>query len=427
MTSSSITAQYLARFAAVTADGAAGEPRPLPLTGAQRRFVVMRSANRGGPPDVVPLYFRFPAGAVDEDRLRDAVGQVAAVHPALRLRAGIRRGIPVHLPGAPSPVVRRLVPRPDESAVGALRRAIEGEREATPLRLYLAADTAGGEAVDALALVVDHAACDEQALAQITDDLAAAYAARSTAADVPPARLRAADDAYRAAVELQLDAELRASDPGALAYWTRRLAGVHRPQAAHAPGPTGRVAAADARLPGPPDAGAGSAFPALLDACAEAARELYGEARRPLLGYPWGGRPYGAGDVLGCFLNTVAHLAPKKAAADVWWDDLDRADTPFDEVVRAVRAAGQDWYGELDGMVTLEDLGRRPPLRLGDAEGHEFHVPARPSQAPFAVSFSQGDGLLVRMVWRTDLFPEPRAMAAFGRLTGRLGTPMRAP
>ncbi len=72
--------------------------------------------------------------------------------------------------------------------------------------------------------------------------------------------------------------------------------------------------------------------------------------------------------MLGCFLNTVVFPATAAAAgpdaraasATAWWDDLDRADTPFDEVVRAARAAGAPWSGRLDGLLTVEDARRAP-------------------------------------------------------------------
>ncbi|MFH9501017.1 non-ribosomal peptide synthetase, partial [Streptomyces rimosus] len=103
-----------------------------------------------------------------------------------------------------------------------------------------------------------------------------------------------------------------------------------------------------------------------------------------------------------------------------WWDDLDHADTPFDEVVRAARSAAVPWTGRLDGLLTFEDLHRRPPLRLGGVAGREVHIDGRPLQAPFAVSVSYGTDLLVRMAWDRDAVPAGRAHDAFARMTAEL-------
>ena len=106
------------------------------------------------------------------------------------------------------------------------------------------------------------------------------------------------------------------------------------------------------------------------------------------IGYPWGGRPAGADPVLGCFLNTVVFPADTSRApapevtATEWWDDLDRADTPFDEVVRAARAGGAAWSGRLDGLLTVDDSRHRVPLRLGAVAGREVHIGGRQVRGP---------------------------------------------
>ncbi len=103
-----------------------------------------------------------------------------------------------------------------------------------------------------------------------------------------------------------------------------------------------------------------------------------------------------------------------------WWDDLDHADTPFDEVVRAARTAAVPWTGQLDGLLTFEDLHRRPPLELDGVAGREVHIDGRPLQAPFAVSVSYGADLLVRLAWDRDAFPDGLAHDAFAALTAEL-------
>ncbi|KWT58452.1 non-ribosomal peptide synthetase [Streptomyces albus subsp. albus] len=449
-TGASITEQYLARYEKAAAG--AGDPAGLlPVTGAQRRFLLARRLAPGGRPDIVPLFFAFPRGTVDVERLRAAAGHLAAVHPALRMRPDVLRGAPVQRLGAPAAQVERVVPRPGESATAALRRTLlEWTAEGPPFRLFLAdahsslEPEVGGAplpsaagAVEILALALDHAVCDEQSLGRISADLADAYERRLGPDDVPPHRAAEEAAGYREAVHLQLDAEKRASRPESLAYWARRIApasattgGAPAPVTStittsktQQPRPTGAL---QTRLPLRADDGRATAFPVLLGACGSAARALAeadAPGRTPLLGYPWGGRPAAAPDVLGCFLNTVVHPVTARGLDDLtttWWDDLDHADTPFDEVVRAARSAAAPWTGRLDGLLTFEDLHRRPPLRLGGVAGREVHIDGRPLQAPFAVSVSYGTDLLVRMAWDRDAVPDGRAHDAFARMTAEL-------
>ncbi|MEV5599701.1 non-ribosomal peptide synthetase [Streptomyces sp. NPDC052496] len=447
-----ITEQYLARYEKAAA-GASDPDALLPVTGAQRRFLLARRLAPGGRPDVVPLFFAFPRGTIDVARLRAAAGHLAAAHPALRTRPDVLRGAPVQRLGTPEAQVDRVTPRPGESAAAALRRTLLAwTPEGPPLRLFLAdahgaaeagdgvqAPAGGGPgAVEILALALDHAVCDEQSLGRISADLEAAYGQRLGPGDVPRDRAAAEEAGYREAVRLQLDVEQRASGPAALAYWAQRItpaladggasAAPARRTAQQAPAPAvpRPTGALQARLPIRTDDGRATAFPVLLGACGSAARalsEAHTPGRTPLLGYPWGGRPAAAAPVLGCFLNTVVHPASACGPDDLtttWWDDLDHADTPFDEVVRAARTAAVPWTGQLDGLLTFEDLHRRPPLRLGGVAGREVHIDGRPLQAPFAVSVSYGTDLLVRMAWDRDAFPDGLVHDAFAALTAEL-------
>jgi hypothetical protein len=137
--------------------------------------------------------------------------------------------------------------------------------------------------------------------------------------------------------------------------------------------------------------------------------------------------------VLGCFLNTVVFPAATGRApsgaevtADTWWDDLDRADVPFDAVVHAAREAGSGWSGRLDGLLTVDDSRQRPPLRLAGTEGREVHVDGRPVRGPFAVSVTQGPELRLRMVWDRAVLDDRTALDAFDALAGALGTTTEA-
>ncbi|MFI1970599.1 non-ribosomal peptide synthetase [Streptomyces cinnamoneus] len=429
MQSSSITSSYLAGYRRVTggtrgaaeAEGPGGSGALLPVTGAQRRFLLARRLDPAGRPALVPLFFTFPAGAVDPDRLRAAALHLAALHPALRTRPLVRRGVPLQRVTEPEAHVGRVRPRPGERAEGALLRALaRWPAEGPPLRLFLAGD---GDGEEILAVVLDHVACDEQSLGRVLADLGDAYRDRLGPHDVPADRAEAGLASYRDAVLLQLDAEDGGSGPRALAHWTRRLAGLRPPGPVPHEGTSAGTGTARRRLPLGVAGGRAAAFPAVLHACARAARTLHGPDRVAALGYPWGGRPAAAAPVLGCFLNTVVHPADDVGPGErtvAWWDDLDHADAPFDSVVHAARGAGVPWSGRLDGLLTFEDLGRRPPLRLGDATGRETHLDDRPLPAPFAVSVSYGTDVLVRMAWDRAAVPDGLARDAFETLLDTL-------
>ncbi|MFK0013141.1 non-ribosomal peptide synthetase [Streptomyces sp. NPDC091027] len=419
----SITSQYLARYRRLAGDGS---DTLLPVTGAQRRFVLVRRLDPSGRPDVVPMFFAFPQGTVDPERLRTAACRLAARHTALRSRPDVLRGTPVLSVTEPDVTLTRPAPAPGEAPADTLRRALAAwDPQGPALRLFLVHDEEREEEI--LAVALDHAVCDGRSLARIVDELGAAYGEEDLAAPPEPEETKAELAAYHDAVLRQLAAEERAETPAAAAYWADRL----RALRAHAPAPlasrvpegTRPSGAAQARLPAHDG---GVSFPGLLDACRAAARELYGPGLAVPLGYPWGGRPAGADPVVGCFLNTLVCPAdsgdgPGSAVtADAWWDDLDRADVPFDAVVAAVRAAGSDWTGGLDGLLTVDDDSRRPPLRLAGVEGREVHVDGRPVRGPFAVSVTQGAEIRLRMVWDRAVLDDATAHRAFDALTHAL-------
>lgn len=446
----SITSQYLARFRRLDdgAGGADGDGAPalLPVTGAQRRFVLVRAMDPAGRPDLVPMFFSFPRGTVDLTRLAAAARRLAVLHPVLRARPEVLRGTPVLRLGAPEVPVTRVSCEPGEDAAAALRRVLcDWAPQGAPLRMFLVADGAQdshelvGPGADGprevLAVVLEHTACDGQSLSRIVEELGAAYAAGRAADGPSPADAAAELDAYREAVFLQLAAEDRAGSPAAMAYWGDRLRAVReRTRSADEPQGPARdglpSGSAERRVPAPE---AGASFPQLLDACRAAAEVLYGKGHVVPLGYPWGGRPAGAAPVLGCFLNTVVFptatgtgpVTPEETAG-AWWDDLDHAGTPFDAVVHAARAAGSGWRGGLDGLLTVDDARRRPPLRLDGVTGREIHIDGRAVRGPFAVSVTQGPELQLRMVWDRAVHSDEAAEDAFAALTRALGAPPTA-
>ncbi|MFD8322078.1 non-ribosomal peptide synthetase [Kitasatospora purpeofusca] len=439
---SSITAAYLTRYRSLaSAAGTGSDPAPLlPLTGAQRRFLITRHRDRLARTDVVPLFFAFPRGTVDLARLHRAALRLARQHPALCGEFTVLRGTPVLRLGEPSVEVARVpvdpsgaeadraagAGQPDGPARAALLRALlDWPTDGPALRLLLAAGPRDEE--ELLAVALDHAACDEQSLGLVTEGLGAAYADADGGEDLPGGGRAEAVESYRAAVEGQLDAEARAAGEAAQRHWAARLGAL-----ADAPEGTGPAGAARStgmavdRLPAVTGAARSGVFPALLDAVAAAAHRLDGGDRVLALGYPWGGRPADTAPVLGCFLNTLVHPAPPGPPRPLdslgaeWWDDLDHADTPYDEVVRAARSAGASWSGALDGLLTFEDLHRRPPLVLGGTAGREVHLAGRPLAAPIAVSASHGEDLLVRLAWDRERYADAAAEAAFVTLLATL-------
>ncbi|MEU8780170.1 non-ribosomal peptide synthetase [Streptomyces sp. NPDC048637] len=425
----SITSQYLARYRRL--DAGDGTPVLLPVTGAQRRFALVRAMDPAGRPDLVPMFFAFPRGTVDPVRLAAAANRLAARHPVLRGRPAVLRGTPVLRLERPQVPVTRPACAPGEDAATVLRRALgQWTPDGSPLRLFLVPDGPEGTE-EVLAVVLDHSACDGQSLARIVGELGAGHDEGPGADGPSPADVAAELTAYREAVLGQLEAEERAGAPEAMAYWGDRLrtvreqAPVARPEPL-SPGalPTG---SAGLRMPAPPD---GVPFPELLNAARAAAAVLYGAGHVVPLGYPWGGRPAGAAPVLGCFLNTVVFPTATgddtpgaSATAAAWWDDLDHAATPFDAVVHAARAAGSGWSGRLDGMLTVDDSRRHPPLRLGGVTGREIHVDGRAVRGPFAVSVTQGPELRLHMVWDRAVLPDNTAESAFTALADAVRTP----
>ncbi|MFB7267612.1 condensation domain-containing protein, partial [Streptomyces nojiriensis] len=225
----SITSQYLARHRRLTGDRS---DTLLPVTGAQRRFLLMRSLDPSGRPDVVPMFFAFPSGTIDPERLRAAASRLAARHTALRSRPAVVRGTPVLRVADPEVGVTWSALVPGESPADGLRRALAAwDAQGPPLRLFLVRDEERAE--DILAVALDHAVCDGRSLARIVEELGAAYGEEATEPPVEPGETEAELAAYQDAVLRQLAAEERAETPEAAAYWADRL----RALQAHAPAP----------------------------------------------------------------------------------------------------------------------------------------------------------------------------------------------
>lgn len=422
----SITSAYLRRFQQL--------PRltdshhlVVPVTGAQRRFCLDRRLDPQHRPNLAPVFYTFPAGTIDLRRLESAGRWLSARHPALRARLGVIRGVPVQVVDpVPIVMVARLAQEAGLEANTLLARALEDwTPDGPPLRMFLAGDGV----TETLAVAFDHGVCDEQSINIVIKELAASYREELTEADVTATQASASIAEYEDEVRRQLALEDAASDSQALSYWASRLAGI-------GPCPQVPQVATDVhsmlrRLPGPISAQARPGiFPALLYACGSAARQLFGMTTPPLA-YPWTSRSAESFHLTGCFINTVVFpvnedaLTSDTALPDVtarWWDDLDWADTPFDEVLRAVRGGTGAWSGQIGVLVTFEDTSRRAELRLGGTAGREVYLGNRRMQAPVCVSVSSGEDLVVRMMWNGELWGRQAGASAFDRLASMLST-----
>ena len=437
----SITGQYLARYQRIAAGD--GESDLLPVTGAQRRFALVRSLDPAGRPDIVPMFFAFPRGTVDPVRLRAAANHLAARHPVLRARPEVLRGTPALRLAEPDVPVERRVRAPGEDAADALRRALSAwTAQGSPLRLFLCRGRTGCRGRGARRRTGPRRLRRPVAGTHRRGARAAAYATGSAPeTSRPPTRPPNWPPTGKRSCCSSTPSSARGRPP----RWSTGADGCARcanalrcpvPQAL-APGtlPTG---AAELRLPAP---ASGVPFPALLDACRAAARVLYGAGHVSPIGYPWGGRPAAAAPVVGCFLNTVVFPAGTddapggpsgddpfgaEATAAAWWDDLDRADTPFDEVVHAARSAGSLWSGRLDGLLTVDDARRRPPLSLGGVAGREIHIDGRPSAPRSPCPSPTGRNSTSAWCGTATVLDDRTAEDGFGAFCAALPAPERA-
>ncbi|MFC4908263.1 condensation domain-containing protein [Actinomadura gamaensis] len=411
-----ITRTYLNRFGDVRAQHAGPDADLLPVTGAQRRFLHTASLDPLERRAVVPLFLEYPAGTVSVPRLAQAARAVVGLNPALRSTVEIVGGIPVQRVRREGDVTVEEVPD--------VRTALDDWPEQRgPFRLLLARESTR----DLLALAFDHVACDEFSIGLIIEQLADAYAKDQ---DAPVA----GTDPYGHAVARQLEREDAASGPEAVAHWERRLAqaapghwgrGVPLNQGGPSRSVSRRVAPAD--LSGQARS---KLFPTLLAACRLATADYRDVAP---VSYAWGGRAADDDEpVVGCFINTVVACPagesddPYEDALFGWWEDLEWADTPFDEVLRAARRARLPWAGHLDVLLTLDDRSRRPSLVLDGVRGEECHMAGMRVQAPIVVSASYDvRELRLRVDRDPALVPDETAGHVADTLAARLGATAR--
>ncbi|MFD0385017.1 condensation domain-containing protein [Streptomyces stramineus] len=166
-----ITTQYLDRFRDVAGTAASCSPSPARSAG----FCSPGAWTRAGAPPSSPLLHLPPRLRRPEPPpVRRRVPRRPAPRPAGR--PVTVRGVPALRAADAGPRADRVVPRPGESAADALRRTLaDWPAEGPPLRLFLAAETAGAEGREILAVAMDHAACDEASLGRVLAGLTDAY------------------------------------------------------------------------------------------------------------------------------------------------------------------------------------------------------------------------------------------------------------
>ncbi|MFI5930581.1 condensation domain-containing protein [Actinoplanes sp. NPDC051494] len=401
----SITGTYL-KFYRGANDGVA---ELMPLTGAQRRFHHTRSADPRGRVRILPVFLEFPPGLLTAHRLERATRAVLLRHPALRGVADTAGGLPVLRigPVPAGPLVQEIFAPETGDLDGAVWAALEDwPTTAGSLRVLLARDGRR----DLLVLGLDHLVCDGESTGLVLDELMSAY--RSGAA-VPDAEVTAGLHRYREVVEQRLAVEHAASGPEALAHWTSRVrdAGPGRWGRDRDPGGPGGQVSAWHRLSAP-----GSApdrpFPVLLAAGHRALAGLPGTAP---VAYTWGGQDDTG--VVGCFINTVLANPGGGSVQESWWEDLEFADTPFDEVVRAARASHAPWTGHLDLVLTLIDRTRRPAPVLDGVPGRFRYPPGHRIEDPMIVTAVHDRGeLSLRIDHDPTIVPGADATGVAGTL-----------
>ncbi|MBG0560221.1 condensation domain-containing protein [Actinoplanes aureus] len=413
----SLSAEYREHFASVVGDERAAG-RTLPAGSAQRRFVI--GAKISGEQTLVPYAFTLKPGTVSAGELRDRVRGLTLRHPALRC-------IVDHDPDT-GLITQRWLPEADvpwsEQDVG------DADDEASVIRsLLTAAMTAEApEPVRAallhgpghlrLLLMFDHAVMDETSLRLATRDLFGSTRMPS------PAEREAGWQEYRAAVWRWLAVEEAAATEEGIAYWVERLGPIAAassaalsPVAAGVAHPNGGrfVPAEVATVAVPSPAVRATLFPRLL-AAAHMALQAVDRAPSTVI-YPWGARPDGMEDVVGCFMNTVlsgAAAVPGSTPGDSWtafraqwWRDLDHAGVPYDDVVLAVaEAVPSRWSGTARCVLVLEDVAGRAPIGPPSWQVAEW-LPSwlAPKCAVNALARFDGSAMTLRVVTDPRDFP----------------------
>ncbi|MFF2375564.1 amino acid adenylation domain-containing protein [Streptomyces xiamenensis] len=408
-----------------------------PLTAAEERLWAAEQVSPGTARYHVGALYRFP-GRLDVPRLRAALDELAAAHPALR--RGFRPpGRAVEAEPGEVRVPCRWVAAPglSEEELGDLldretREPFDLSRP--PLLRALVVDR--GAAGDVLLLTVHHLVCDGASLTLIEEELSRRCA---EPADGRTVRGAAAPSG----------GALLAEGPAALAYWRGRLAGaphamalpsdlprppvlgtggaVHR--AAFAPGALAalRAVAGQERL---------SPFMTWLAAYAVGLAAVTGD-RDLVVAVPASSRETGDGAAIGMFVDTLplrVTLPPGVTAREV----ARRVRRAVAEGLAHRRASLQDILTELRigtdrsraplAQVALTHRGAdEGVLRLAGQRARRTLLPTGTAKYELLWSVVDGDRPELELEYHTDLFSAPAAAALHERLIAAAGAAFRTP
>jgi mycobactin peptide synthetase MbtE len=403
-----------------------GDDTDLPLTHAQRRFVIAEWLNPRAADNQVVEVFRID-GPLDEEALATALRRVVERHVALRTVLPLHNGQPTQRLLACDEIGELLEvlpagPDPQEFADACRRYDGFALDRQLPVRFVLGRVGAG---CHLLALHMHHVAIDGRSEQVLIGDLLDAYAdVRAGRAPRPMP-----EPSYRmyAAWERSELPQRRAAD---LDYWRSVVDGLPAPLFSTRSGETanrwsvrtidadtvGRLTALAIRHGGPPVTG-------LAAAIGQALRRTFA-ASAVTLGMITDGRADPAfADVVGCFVNTVllsldSAPDPVAAAAAAVVGGLDHGATPYDEVLRELRRAGdpRPWF---QTMFVLQNARPGGDLAPGLTLTAVRTMPERNGRDCTVQAFPRPDG-----GW--DLVMEVRADAVDDATAARLGDELDA-
>nr|WP_078847034.1 non-ribosomal peptide synthetase [Streptomyces xiamenensis] len=408
-----------------------------PLTAPEERLWAAEQVSPGTARYHVGAVYRFP-GRLDVPRLRTALDELAAAHPALR--RGFRPpGLAVEADPGEVRVPCRWVAAPglSEEELGDL---LDGEtREPFDLRrppLLRALVVDRGAAGDVLLLTVHHLVCDGASLTLIEEELSRRCA---EVADGQTVRGAAAPSG----------GALLAEAPAALAYWRGRLAGaphamalpsdlprppvlgtggaVHR--AAFAPGALAalRAVAGQERL---------SPFMTWLAAYAVGLAAVTGD-RDLVVAVPASSRETGDGAEIGMFVDTLplrVTLPPGVTAREVARrvrravaEGLAHRRAPLQDILTELRIATDRSRAPLAQVALTHRGADEGVLRLAGQRARRTLLPTGTAKYELLWSVVDGDEPELELEYHTDLFSAPAAAALHERLIAAAGAAFRTP
>ncbi|WP_237341481.1 non-ribosomal peptide synthetase [Williamsia soli] len=334
-------------------------PADLGLAYPQQRLWVLNRIDQNSTAYVIPMVLRL-TGALDTERLADAVAELQRRHGTLRATYPQTSLGPRQLVGEPAEVRRAPVTDiPGDGVMGRIAELITTPFDLTTEPGFRAEVLVAGESEAWLVIALHHVAADGWSMPILLGDLVGAYSGELT----PGPALTYADFTQWQGAHLGDPADPASRYAQQIAFWRREMADV--------PGPV--------RLPGratdPSDVGDGGAVHGTIDATTLASLTAVGQAESStlfhvthtalaaLLAQRTGSRDLVVGapvlgrddpvwePVVGMFVNTLAlrtvvdpESTVRTALRRTRDTDLTahaHADVPYDAVARAVSPAGR--------------------------------------------------------------------------------------